>query len=101
MVVGVNRFVQRDEAVDRTSTGFRLDPELERQQVERVRAVRAGRSQREWREALARVEQAAQDGSNLVPPIIAAVETRATLGEIADGLRRVFGEYRDMATPDG
>jgi len=94
VVVGVNRFVQRDgAATDMAGTAFRLDPERERQQIERVRAVRAGRSQQEWREAVARVEQAAQDGSNLVPPIIAAVEQRATLGEIADVLRRVFGEY--------
>ena len=99
VVVGVNRFVQRDAgAADRGGMAFRLDPELERQQVERVRAVRAGRSQQEWREALARVEQAARDGSNLVPPIIVAVETRATLGEIADALRRVFGEYQGVAT---
>ena len=95
VVVGVNRFVQRDEAAVQA---FRLDPELERQQVERVRAVRAGRSQEDWRTGLARVEQAAQDGSNLVPPIIAAVEQRATLGEIADALRRVFGEYQDVPT---
>jgi methylmalonyl-CoA mutase N-terminal domain/subunit len=94
VVVGVNRFVQRDEAAtDRAGTAFHVDPELERQQIERVRAVRAGRSQQEWREAVACVEQSAQDGSNLVPSIIAAVERRATLGEIADALRRVFGEY--------
>jgi methylmalonyl-CoA mutase N-terminal domain/subunit len=43
------------------------------------------------------VEQAARDGSNLVPPIIAAVEAHATLGEIADTLRRVFGEYQDSS----
>ena len=43
----------------------------------------------------AAVEQAARDGANLVPPIIAAVEQRATLGEIADTLRDVFGEYQD------
>ena len=63
-----------------------------------MRAVRAGRSQQEWREALTRVERAAHDGSNLVPPIIAAVEARATLGEIADVLRLVFGEYQGVAT---
>ncbi len=106
VVVGVNRFVQGGETVqipDLKSqipnlTAFRLDPELERQQIERVRAVRAGRSQQEWRAALARVGQAAHNGSNLVPPIIAAVEARATLGEVADGLRLVFGEYQGVAT---
>ena len=74
---------------------FRVDPEMERRQIERVRALRASRSEQEWRAALAAVEQAARDGSNLVPPIVAAVEARATLGEIADALRRVFGEYQD------
>ena len=74
---------------------FRVDPEIERRQIERVRAVRAARSEQEWRAALAAVEQAARDGSNLVPPIVTAVEKRATLGEIADTLRHTFGEYQD------
>ncbi|MBF8300067.1 MAG: Methylmalonyl-CoA mutase [Acidobacteria bacterium] len=109
VVVGVNRFVARDSGLGTRDEGgeqspkpkaqspkpkaFGVDPDVERQQIERVRAVRAGRSPQEWRDALARVEQAARDGSNLVPPIIAAVDVRATLGEIADALRRVFGEY--------
>jgi methylmalonyl-CoA mutase N-terminal domain/subunit len=98
VVVGVNRFIRDDDSgPDNGSGGFRLDPELEGQQIERVRAVRAGRSELEWREALARVGQAAQDGSNLVPPIIAAVEARATLGEVADALRLVFGEYEGVS----
>jgi methylmalonyl-CoA mutase N-terminal domain/subunit len=71
---------------------------MERRQVERVRAVRAGRSEREWRAALDAVAAAARGTSNLVPPVIAAVEARATLGEIADALRGVFGEHQD-ATP--
>jgi methylmalonyl-CoA mutase, N-terminal domain len=75
---------------------FHLDPEVERRQVERVRAVRAGRSEREWRSALDAVESAARGTANLVPPIIDAVEKRATLGEIADAMRRVFGEHQDV-----
>ena len=99
VVVGVNRFVRRDDrATERSGEAFRLNPELEGQQVERVSALRAGRSQQQWREALARVGHAASDGSNLVPPIIAAVEAQATLGEVADALRRVFGEYQGVAT---
>jgi methylmalonyl-CoA mutase N-terminal domain/subunit len=105
IVVGVNRFVERDEAAVHSPNpksqipnpkSFHLDPEMERQQIERVRAVRAGRSLQDAREALARVAQAAQEESNLVPPIIAAVEKHATLGEIADALRRVFGEYQEI-----
>ena len=51
-----------------------------------------------WRASLAAVAQAARGGSNLVPPIIAAVDAHATVGEIADAMREVFGEYRDTAT---
>ncbi|MBI4886630.1 MAG: methylmalonyl-CoA mutase, partial [Acidobacteria bacterium] len=76
---------------------FRIDPEVERTQTERVRAVRAGRSEAAWRAALEAVDRAARDGSNLVPPIIDAVEAHATLGDIADALRRVFGEYQDSS----
>jgi methylmalonyl-CoA mutase N-terminal domain/subunit len=91
IVVGVNKYTDDQ----RPSTAlFRVDPEIERQQADRVRAVRASRSPEEWRAALGAVEQAARGGENLVPPIIHAVEARATLGEIADALRRVFGEYR-------
>jgi len=56
--------------------------------------VRAGRSARAWQRALAEVDTAARGGTNLVPPLIAACEAQATVGEIADALRRVFGEYR-------
>jgi methylmalonyl-CoA mutase N-terminal domain/subunit len=92
VVVGVNRY---EDSAAGTSEVFRIDPEVERQQVERVRAVRASRSQEDWRTAIDAVDAAARSGANLVPPIIAAVERRATLGEIGDAMRRVFGEYRD------
>ncbi len=92
VVVGVNRY--GDEAPTDVDV-FRVDPGIERRQIERVQAVRASRSEQEWRAALAGVEQAARDGSNLVPPIVTAVEKRATLGEIADTLRHTFGEYQD------
>jgi methylmalonyl-CoA mutase N-terminal domain/subunit len=76
---------------------FRLDPDIERRQIERVRAVRADRSQSEWRAALEAVVAAARGTGNLVPPIVAAVEARATLGEIADAMRSVFGEHQDVS----
>jgi methylmalonyl-CoA mutase N-terminal domain/subunit len=94
VVVGVNRYA---DATAVTSEIFRVDPEIERQQVERVRAVRASRSEQEWRAAIDAVETAARGGDNLVPPIIAAVEKKATLGEIADAMRRVFGEFQDSS----
>ena len=95
VVVGVNRFAS--EA--RIEEVFQLDPEVERRQIERVRQVRAGRSDAVWRAALASVDRTARDGTNLVPPIIAAVEAHATLGEIADALRQVFGEHLDVGSP--
>jgi methylmalonyl-CoA mutase N-terminal domain/subunit len=97
VVVGMNRFADPDAARVPVENVFRIDPEAERRQVERVRAVRSSRSEQDWRGALAGVERAARDGPNLVPPIIAAVEAHATLGEIADTLRRVFGEYQDSS----
>ena len=97
VVVGMNRFANSDAERVAVEDVFRIDPESERQQIERVRTVRSSRSEQAWRDALAGVEQAAGGGSNLVPPIIAAVEAHATLGEIADALRRVFGEYQDSS----
>jgi methylmalonyl-CoA mutase N-terminal domain/subunit len=93
VVVGVNRFA--DEAAPAVESLFHLDEEGERRQIDRVRALRASRSVTEWRAAMDRVSAAARDGNNLVPPIIASVEAKATLGEIADALRSVLGEYKE------
>src|SRR5499427_3951882 len=95
VVVGVNRFADSGNGSVPT---FHLDPEMERRQIDRVRHVRASRSASVWKAALERVEQAARDGSNLVLPIIAAVEAHATVGEIADAMRVVFGVYQETAT---
>jgi methylmalonyl-CoA mutase N-terminal domain/subunit len=92
VVVGVNRYTD-DGAAQRVDV-FSIDPEIERTQSERLRALRLSRSDAAWRRSLDAVEQAARGGSNLVPPVIDAVEQRATVGEIADTLRRVFGEYQ-------
>jgi methylmalonyl-CoA mutase N-terminal domain/subunit len=92
IVVGVNRFA------DGTSTAgslFQMDPAVERQQIERVRTMRAKRNESDWRHALAAVSDAATSGRNLVPAVIDAVEAYATVGEIANSLRAVFGEYED------
>ncbi len=89
-VVGVNRFAS-DEAT--SVPVLRLDPELERQQIERLDRVRARREEREVSEALGEVERAARGDENLMPHIVRAVEVYATLGEISDRLRAVFGEY--------
>jgi methylmalonyl-CoA mutase N-terminal domain/subunit len=59
--------------------------------------VRARRDESSWKAALAAVATAAAGTENLVPRIIAAVEAKATVGEIADTLRQAFGEYREVA----
>jgi methylmalonyl-CoA mutase N-terminal domain/subunit len=92
IVVGVNKF-QSDEV--RSIPTLRLDPEVEREQVKRVQAVRARRDAVKTKQALAEVESRARSGVNLMPAICAAVETFATVGEISDTLRRVFGEYQE------
>ncbi len=98
IVVGVNRFADAGDSAQRAAPLFRVHPEGERLQIERVRAVRAGRSASAWTSAVADVTTAAASGSNLVPAIIGAVEASATVGEIADAMRSVFGTYQEAAT---
>jgi methylmalonyl-CoA mutase, N-terminal domain len=97
-VVGVNRFTEPSENGEPRIEVFRVDPEIEPRQVARVRAVRTSRADADWRAAIAAVEATARGQDNLVPPILAAVEARATVGEIADAMRRVFGEHRPSDT---
>jgi methylmalonyl-CoA mutase N-terminal domain/subunit len=92
IVVGVNKF-QGDEG--RSIPTMHLDPEVERAQIARVRALRARRDAAKTKQSLAEVESRAGSGANLMPAICTAVEAFATVGEISDTLRRVFGEYRE------
>jgi methylmalonyl-CoA mutase N-terminal domain/subunit len=92
VVVGVNRFTVEEE---KPIPLQRIDPGLEAKQVERVRALRAKRDAGPWKAALQQVEEAARSGDNLMPRIVTAVDAHATVGEISDTLRRVFGEYRE------
>ena len=92
IVIGVNRFTIEDE---KSVSILRVDEALERKQVERLRALRGRRNQEAWRQALKQVEDAARQGSNLMPHIIHAVESYCTVGEIASQLRQVFGEYKE------
>ena len=93
VVVGVNRF--QDEGVEQPIELLRIDPEIERAQVERVRAVRAKRSDAAWSASLAALGDRAKNGGALLPAIIEAVLVYATVGEIAGCLREVFGEHRE------
>ncbi|MBZ5627761.1 MAG: methylmalonyl-CoA mutase family protein [Acidobacteriia bacterium] len=92
VVVGVNRFEQEQE---KSIDIFHANEDLERQQVERLRELRARRDRGPWEASLKAVEDAAHSGANLMPAIIIAVESYATVGEISDTLRRVFGEYKE------
>jgi methylmalonyl-CoA mutase, N-terminal domain len=92
VVVGVNRFQIKEETSIAT---LKIDPASEAAQVERLRKVRAERNADAALAALNEVEAAARSGANLMPRIIAAVEAYATLGEIADRMRAVFGEYTE------
>jgi len=92
VVVGVNRFQIEEE---RTVPIQRIDPALEPKQVERLRALRAKRNAETWKAALRAVEDTARSGENLMPRILAAVEANATVGEISDAMRKVYGEYKE------
>jgi methylmalonyl-CoA mutase, N-terminal domain len=92
VIVGVNRFTREGEP------GIPLqhiDESLERKQVEQVRALRTRRDVIRWQTALQSVTDAARGGANLMPAILEAVESYATVGEIAETLRKVFGEYQE------
>ncbi|HEX9050963.1 MAG TPA: methylmalonyl-CoA mutase family protein [Anaeromyxobacter sp.] len=91
VVVGVNAFKAEDPPV----TVMKVDPALEERQVARLRAFRARRSGAAARAALDEVRRAAKGKDNLMPLILAAVKAEATLGEISDAMREVFGEYRE------
>jgi methylmalonyl-CoA mutase N-terminal domain/subunit len=92
VVVGVNRFKQEETEPPRL---FRLDPELEKQQVAQLRELRASRSASVVGDRLRALEQAARSTDNLMPHILACSEAYATVGEISDRLRAVFGEYQE------
>jgi methylmalonyl-CoA mutase N-terminal domain/subunit len=95
VVVGVNRFTD-DESVRPPLQ--RIDPALEREQVERIARLRADRDAATWAAALDELEAAARGSDNVMPAMIEAVKARATLGEISDRLRQVWGEHREVIT---
>jgi methylmalonyl-CoA mutase N-terminal domain/subunit len=92
IVVGVNEYREDERA---RIPILRIDPALEREQVARLHAFRAKRDQRAAQACLDRVRAAAGSRENLMPPIVEAVDRGATLGEISDVLRGVFGEYKE------
>jgi methylmalonyl-CoA mutase N-terminal domain/subunit len=92
LVVGVNVFQSEVEAPREI---LRIDPAAERDQVERLRALRGRRNAEKAAATLAALTAAAQEDRNLMPAILDCVRAEVTLGEISDGLRGVYGEYRE------
>jgi methylmalonyl-CoA mutase, N-terminal domain len=90
VVVGVNRFTGPDATESRQN----LEPSVEQDQIERVRALRSRRDPLRWRAALDRVTDQARSSTNLMPAILEAVESCATVGEITASMSEVFGEYQ-------
>jgi methylmalonyl-CoA mutase N-terminal domain/subunit len=92
IVVGVNKFQTEEET---TIPILRVDPQIEQNQIERVRAVREKRDKDKAENALMKLEEAAKGDENLLPRILEAVENHVTVGEISNKLRTVWGEYRE------
>ncbi len=88
IVVGVNRFQSKEETAVPT---LRIDPAIEQQQIERVRAVRSRRDAEAVEKALTKLEEAASGTENLLPRILECVEAHATVGEISDRFREGLG----------
>jgi methylmalonyl-CoA mutase N-terminal domain/subunit len=92
IIVGVNDFIAAEE---RAIPTLRVEPEIERSQIARLNALRAKRDSTRTTSALAELQRRAISNENLLPAILIAVEAHATVGEISDALRRVFGEYHE------
>ena len=95
VVVGVNRFVSE---VEEPVELYSLDPELERGQLDRLAQVKAGRDEGDVEKALKTLDDVARGTENLLPPMRDALKAYATLGEVSDVLRKVFGEYEPVST---
>jgi methylmalonyl-CoA mutase N-terminal domain/subunit len=92
IIVGLNQFQMEEEPLRDI---LRIKPEVEQYQKEKLARVKKERSNAKVKETLAVLKKAAQGTDNVVPPILEAVKVYATLGEISDTLREVFGEYRE------
>jgi len=90
VIVGVNRFVQEEPPAENI---FRVDDSIRKMQIDKINALKESRDNKAVQNALQQLSDAAKGKSNLMPHILTAVESYATLGEIANTLRAVFGEY--------
>ena len=93
IIVGVNDFIRENEIVD--IPVLRIDPEVERNQVSRVQALRASRNESKTSKAIADLTHACQAGTNIMPTLLEAVRQSATLGEMVDAMKQVYGTYTE------
>jgi methylmalonyl-CoA mutase N-terminal domain/subunit len=92
IIVGVNDFIAEEERVIPT---LRIEPEIERSQIARLNDLRSRRDSAKTQAALVELRRRAKSTENLLPAILTAVEAHATVGEISDALRHIFGEYQE------
>ena len=93
VLVGVNDYMLKDEQL--TIPLLRMDPEGEKRQIKRLKDLRESRDSIKYGQTLARLRRAAEGDENLMPYILDAAKAYATLGEICDVMREVFGEYEE------
>ncbi len=91
IIVGVNKFVVDEK---NTTPVFRIDESIQKIQTDKLTVLRAKRNNEKATASLALIKQKAISGENLMPAVVEAVENYCTLGEIADELRKIFGEYK-------
>mgnify|MGYP003562418306 CR=1 FL=1 len=91
-VVGVNKYVMAEE---KPVEYLRIDPAIEREQIERVERVKAARDAARVDKRLRQLTEACRENRNVMPVLVDAVKDYVSLGEIADVYRRVFGLYRE------
>lgn len=92
IIVGLNAYIMEDEVIPEAA--FKVDDSIRQTQSKKLKKLRTGRNAEDVKKCLSDISVAAKENTNLMPPVIAAVENKCTLGEIADTLRDVFGEYR-------
>ncbi|MDA0987161.1 MAG: methylmalonyl-CoA mutase family protein [Bacteroidetes bacterium] len=90
IIVGVNDFIEK-EADDKSI--LKIDNSLQLKQITSLKKIKSGRDNQKVKENLSEIEKCANGNENLIPKIISAVESYATIGEISDTLRKVWGEY--------
>jgi methylmalonyl-CoA mutase N-terminal domain/subunit len=95
IIVGVNKFEAKEEQPIET---LKIEPEIEKKQVERLRTFKKNRDGSRINKALEELKKSAESGESVIPPIIKTLKLYATVGEICNTLKEVFGEYKEPGT---